>query len=304
MKRTQRRFLRAALALSLVAAITASAGVAAAQPTIDIGISNLTDGQTVNLTITGFEPNTSIIAGQCDAAIAEYDQIGLSEAANNCQLENSTGLSTTTDSNGTYATTFTFNRHVNPFFGSSSIDCAQEGACVLGATTYTSNYSSMTLRTIPTLFVGEGSNAEPSAAPVAIELEVDGNKLVPRNKDTKDKAANPKVKTVSKSGLSITDVHVGLADGRTTVTIDFACDEPMEVSTKKLVLKQKRKGATRLGALLTSETVSCDGTGSMEIDVAQKMRRGSARLQVVLRGAEKGQRAAWTAKTKIKRLAN
>ncbi len=299
MARTPRRLVLAAMVLALLTPLTELTSTAAAEPTIDIGINDLVDGQTVNLTITGFDPNTQIIAGQCDAAISDYDQIGLGEAGDNCQLGNS--VMSKTDSEGTWSASFTFDRVIEPFFG-GSIDCSVPVSCVLGATTYTSTYSSITFRSIATRFVTDG-NIAPGAEPVDINLEVDGGNLVPKKdgkKDGKKDKVSKRTKTVSKGGLSITDVAVN-AD-QASATIDFTCNEPMQVTVKKVAAKQKRKGSVAKAAAATRDTVSCDGDASIEVSLDNdQLRRGSVRLQVVLRGAEKGQKAIWKTKVKAQR---
>src|SRR5450755_2887069 len=83
---------------------------------------NLTDGQLVHVSISGFPANTAIALVECGASAVD---------ANGCDLQ--TLLYVTTDANGDVVTPFVVGAELSTFNG--TVDC-RSSACTLGAGTY------------------------------------------------------------------------------------------------------------------------------------------------------------------------
>lgn len=80
----------------------------------------LVDGQSIQVSGSGFGPSVSVAVGECESGATTADQ---------CSVSGATVVTTASD--GTFTTPFTVSRTID--VGGSSIDCSQAGACVIGA---------------------------------------------------------------------------------------------------------------------------------------------------------------------------
>ena len=108
-----------AVCLIVAVADVAAIPAAAATPMLSVTPSTgLADGQTVNVTGTGFSSRASVGVAECRAAPT---------STADCDLNSSTVL--TADGTGAFSTTITASRIIQ--VGASTIDCTNPGACVL-----------------------------------------------------------------------------------------------------------------------------------------------------------------------------
>ncbi|MDH3706696.1 MAG: neocarzinostatin apoprotein domain-containing protein [Acidimicrobiia bacterium] len=122
-------FTLLALVASILGLVTASP--ASAEPTLSVDPStDLIDRQQVSLTATGFSPQVTFGAAQCDLETAQDNQ-----DITGCDL--STSVLTSTDAAGEVSTTMRVRRYIE--VAGEIVDCAEPDRCIIGAATLDSD---------------------------------------------------------------------------------------------------------------------------------------------------------------------